>query len=526
MFRVPGYRLAYQNPEPTGYVPTTDLYPMIHHALCFVFCFPLLLTAQFAAPPASPPAESTVTVGYTEVSVRYHRPGVRGRKIFGKLLPWNTVWRAGANENTLLTFGSAVTIDGAEVPAGTYSLYVLPAENAPWTWIVNRDTTHWGTRGYNQNEDVVRVRARPQRLPEREETLGYRWRDVTANGALLTLEWEWQRVSLPVGVPTDAEVQRRIDAAFATPAEDPDEYYAAARYLLDNGGDLGQAKRWIDRWAEEGDKQFGRMRYQALIEHRLGNQTAATRLMQRSLALAREAGNEHYARMNEQSLRDWTRTVVDLPTDSLLARSIRYHDPTGNWGGRPHLLPLAESRPDGTVRHSRITLYPDSDDFDLQQTRGRDKIQLRYLNGTYSFSHQGRTDIRDEDRDRLNLTPERTRLLRDYYTYLFGLPMKLRDPGTRLQPTVHKVWFQEQEVLELQAYYAPDTGKDGWFFYFNPATYALVGYAFYHDKDSPGTGEYIVLEDEATVDKMRLPAERHWYRTENNLYLGTDSILR
>lgn len=499
---------------------------MIRHALVFAFLFPLLLTAQFVAPPSSPPASSTVVIGYTQASINYHRPRVRGREVFGTLLPWNNVWRAGANENTLITFGGDVMIGDAPVPAGTYSLYLLPSETDKWTWIINSDTENWGTRGYNQNKDIVRVSVDAEQLPEREESLGYRWRNVTENRADLTLEWEWKRVALPVDVRTTLEVVARTNKNLFPKAEDPDEYYAAARYFLDSGNNLQEAKRWIDRWAAEGEEQFNKVRYQAIIEHQLGNTDAAIRLMKRSLELAKQEGNEPYVRMNEQSLRDWSRTTVDISPDSLLARSIRYHDPENNWNARTHLLQVAESRPNGSVRHSRITLYPTSTDFDLQQIRGRDKVQLRYDKGTFSFSHQGRTDIPETDRERLGLTPDRTRFWRDYYTYLFGLPMKFQDPGTLLQPTVHKVWFKGKEVLELEAHYSPETGKDIWFLYIDQKTYALAGYAFYHEKDGPGTGEYIVLEDETIVDKMKLPAERHWYTTEKNLYLGTDSILR
>jgi hypothetical protein len=80
-------------------------------------------------------------------------------------------------------------------------------------------------------------------------------------------------------------------------------------------------------------------------------------------------------------------------------------------------------------------------------------------------------------------------------------------------------------MLELEVHYAPETGKDIWFFYFDLDTYALSGYAFYHEKDGPGTGEYILLEGQASVGKMNLPAKRHWYFTNNKLYLGTDEII-
>lgn len=489
-----------------------------------LWLLPLFVSAQFVTPVASPPAISTTEAGYTHLTIDYNRPNVRGRVIFGELLPWGKVWRAGANANTLITFDGPVTIGDTPVNAGTYSLYLTPEKDGDWAWSLNRDTTNGGEQDYNQNRNILRQKAPATRLPERIESLEYRWMNVTPQSVDLVLEWEWYRVALTIKLPTNEQVADRA-AEHLNPAKSPEEYYAAARYYLDNGMGLEKSKAFLDRWASAGTENFARTRNQAIVEHRLGNETKAKRLMNRSLELAREANNDHFVRMNEQSLHEWTRELTEISADSLLTRSINHHDPEGVWGSRSHLLQLAESRPNGNVRHTRLTLYPATEEFDMQQIRGKDKIQLRYLNGAYSFSHQGRTEINDETTERLSLTEERTRLLRDYYGYLFGLPMKLRDPGTLLQPNVHKVWYDGREMLEMEVRYTPEAGKDTWFFYFDPTTFALSGYAFYHDKDGPGTGEYILLEGEATVGSLKLPAKRHWYRTDNRLYLGTDEIL-
>lgn len=487
--------------------------------------FPLGLAAQFKAPAASPSAATATEVGYTNLSVEYHRPGVRGRLIFGDMVPWGRIWRAGANENTLLRIDARITAGDTVLLPGLYSMYLIPEEKGDWTWIINRAQDNWGARGYDPRKDLVRVKVKARRLPERIETLEYRFMNVRPQSADLVLEWEWFRVTLPILLPTDEEVANRAALAL-NPAQSPAEYYAAARYYFDNGLGLQKAKAWMDRWAAAGEDSYGAIRYQAMIEHALGNIAKAERLIQRSLTLAREKNNKNYIDLNEATLRAWKREVVGVSADSLLTRSIRYHDPESNWGSKAHMLQIGESRPGGSTRYTRISMYPHSDSFDLQQVRGKDKIQLRYSDGAYSFSHQGRTNIPDSTRQRLRLTEERTRILRDYYTYLWGLPMKLKDPGTVLQPLVHKVWFNGKELLELEVHYAPDTGGDIWFFYFDPLTYALNGYAFYHKEDGPGKGEYILLEGEALVDKMLIPAVRHWYYTEDNLFLGTDEILR
>lgn len=493
--------------------------------LLILLLLPIALTAQFVVPAASPPATSSTIVGYTELAVEYHRPGVRGRKIFGELIPWGQVWRAGANENSVVRFGQSVTIADVEVPAGAYSLFVIPEAQGAWTWIINRQTDHWGARGYDKAQDVVRLEVEPKRLRECIESLEFRWLSAYPQSVDLALEWEWTRIVLPIGLATDAEVARRATEQL-NPAADPKDYYAAARYYLDNGLDLQQAKAWMDRWAAADEEQFGRMRYQAIIEYKLGHREDGRRLMERSLALARTAGNAHYVRMNAKSLQDWTRKPLGLSADSLLTCSIRYHDPQGNWSKQPHALRLAESRPSGGVNHTQLTLYPANENFAVTQFRGKNNIELQFLDGVFTASHQGKSEQDPAIRKQLGLTKERALWLRDYYTYLYGLPMKLRDPGTLVQPQVHEVWFNDKALLELEVHYAPETGKDIWFFYFDPDSFALEGYAFYHEKDGPGTGEYIILEGEAVVDEMRLPAERNWYYTHNNLYLGSDEILR
>lgn len=486
---------------------------------------PALLPAQFSAPAASPPATSSALVGYTELSLDYHRPGVRGREVFGELVPWGKLWRAGANRTTLLRISKPVTVGGKDIDAGTYRLLIIPRRDSAWTWIINDGKSDaWGARDYEAGNDVVRYDAYPRRLSERTETLEFRWMNVRPQAVDLVLEWEWIRLRLPVKLRTDAEVAERA-ATSLSPAEDPNDYYAIARYYLDQGK-IRQAKAWIDRWAANAPEQFGRLRYQAIIEHELGNERRAVRIMQRSLELAREAGNDHYVRMNEKSLREWRRTAIDLPADSVVARSVRYHDPSGVWSTQPHQLQLAESRPDGTVRKTALELFPHTDEFVLVQTRGADDLRMAYRDGNFTRSLNGQP-LTDEDRAKsFGMTQKGLLRMRDYYTYLYGLPMKLRDAGTNVEPVAHKVWYDGRELIEVRVTYDPATGKDNWSLYFDPVTYALSGYAFYHASDGPKTGEFILLEDEAEVGPLRLPAKRHWYTTEDRRYLGTDAIIR
>jgi hypothetical protein len=115
-------------------------------------------------------------------------------------------------------------------------------------------------------------------------------------------------------------------------------------------------------------------------------------------------------------------------------------------------------------------------------------------------------------------------MYRNYYTYLWGLPMKLRDPGTIIDDNVHRVNFFGQELLEMKVTYHEEVGGDIWYFYFHPETYALSGYRFYHD-EAANDGEYILLEDEAQIGDFRIPAQRHWYTHGERQYLGSDEVV-
>ena len=495
----------------------------MHPLLCLLLLASLSLPAQFLAPPASPAANSAVTVGYTTLEVKYHRPAVRGRRIFGHLQPHGELWRAGANTNTLLRTTDSITIGDHGIPPGTYAVFLIPRADEDWTWVLSTDTTHWGTDGYDPARDVLRYPAPATRLPERTASLEYRWMDLDHTSADLVLEWEWYRVRLPIRVDTDARVRQRTDR-WLHPAERPDDYYEAARYYLERDS-LPAARHWIETWAAATPAQFGRSRRRALITYALGDTATARRQLVESLDLARAAGNAHYTRMNEATLREWTRTPISLPADSVLAHSIAYHDPAGRWVRDSHALRVLEERPDGTARYSRLRLFPGGADFFLEQTDGSGQHSLERRSDSYSFRWNGQAPVPDSVRQRRHLTPEATDRLRDYYTYLWGLPMKLRDPGTLVDPTVHRVYSAGEEALEVEVRYTPETGGDVWHFLFDPRTYALRGYRFYHDAQGPGTGEYIFLEDEREVNGMRLPAVRHWYLTAENRYLGTDRLL-
>lgn len=219
-----------------------------------------------------------------------------------------------------------------------------------------------------------------------------------------------------------------------------------------------------------------------------------------------------------------TTTVATIPSEAVLAGSIAHHDPDGRWATFDHTLVLRETRPDGDDRDTRVTIDLPGRRFAVASRTGETRLVRRMegdrcsatLNGSDSFSP-------DEAREH-RLTCDQIRFYRDYYTFLWGLPMKLRDPGARVDPEAWRTRFQDREALAVRVTYDPEIGNDIWTFYFDASSRALVGYRFTHGAASDD-GEYVVLEGEYALEGLRLPRRRTWYRIADDALLGTDELV-
>ncbi len=192
-------------------------------------------------PQPSPKARIEQRVGLTDFAVDYSSPGVKGRKIWGGLVPYDQLWRTGANAATTLKASRDFTFGGTAVPAGTYSVFTIPGKET-WTVILNTNTKVAATQGYEQKDDVARVSVKPESAPLRER-LAFQFSDTTDDTTRLDLDWEKLRVSVPITVGTAAQARANIDKALDD-AWRP--HFASARWLLDNNGDLTQALGYID----------------------------------------------------------------------------------------------------------------------------------------------------------------------------------------------------------------------------------------------------------------------------------------
>lgn len=216
--------------------------------------------AQLKLPRASQKATLTQTVGLTDVTINYSRPGVKGRPVWGTLVPWDQVWRTGANEATVITFSDDVTINGQKLAKGSYSLHTIPNQNE-WTLIFNSVADQWGSYSYDQTKDVLRVKAKPEKA-EFREWMTFDIPNLSSDEA--TVVFRWENVAVPFKVNTDS-TQRALKAARAAVA-DWRTPYQAAQFAMQNKLALDEARQWIDqsiRINENAVNLYARARMQA-----------------------------------------------------------------------------------------------------------------------------------------------------------------------------------------------------------------------------------------------------------------------
>jgi hypothetical protein len=251
-------------------------------------------------PQPSPAVTLKQRVGLTDVELQYSRPGVRGRKVFGGLVPYGELWRTGANAATKITFSTDVKWNGQPVPAGSYSLFTIPGESE-WTVILNKVAEQSGTSTYDAKNDLVRVKAKPVALAAMVENFRIDLDELRDTGAVLSLAWE--KTSVPVRIETDivATLVPRIQAAMAAEGKKP--YFQAAMFYYENNVDLKQAAKWMEEANKERPDTVWMVYRHALILAKAGDKAGALAAANRSLELAAKAGGAlgaEYKRLNEE----------------------------------------------------------------------------------------------------------------------------------------------------------------------------------------------------------------------------------
>jgi hypothetical protein len=266
--------------------------------LILAACAAFTLSGAFAQTLTTPPASPTQTVkqdfGLSSIELSYSRPGIKGRKVFGDLVPYDKVWRTGANNATTITFGEEVVIGGKKIPAGKYGLVTIPGKEN-WAIIITKQLNATSPDAYKEENDIVRVAARPTELKDKLETFTIQFADVMPGTCALQIMWENTAVSLPISSDVDGKVMKSIDDLMN---KDNKPYYNAAVYYLQNGKDLNQALAWFDKAVVAQPDAFWVHHYRATTLAKLGKKKEAKEAAEKSMGLAKTAKNEDYVKLN------------------------------------------------------------------------------------------------------------------------------------------------------------------------------------------------------------------------------------
>ena len=274
--------------------------------IAIAFTLNFTVKAQIQVPAPSPSAKLVQMVGLTKVTIDYSRPAMRGREIFGDLVPYGKLWRTGANRRNKITFDKDVTIGGSKLKAGSYTFFTIPNANE-WEVIFYTEYNANGAPAkLDESKVVARLKVKVNKLPMNIESFTITLDDVSKTTASMAILWENTYVSIPFTVHTDKSVMASIEKNFNGPSSR--DFFVAATYYYENGKDIAQAKVWIDKALKMKETPaFWELRQQSLIYYKAGDKKGAIKLAKKSLAASKERGNDDYVRMNEKSLAEWTK---------------------------------------------------------------------------------------------------------------------------------------------------------------------------------------------------------------------------
>ncbi len=260
--------------------------------LAAVFCN--AQSTQLDLPRQSQHAVVTQRIGVTDITVNYHRPLANGRKVWGGLVPYGEVWRAGANENTTITFAGPVTIEGQPLPAGTYGLHMIPNEDQ-WTIIFSKMHTAWGSFSYDQKEDALRVTVKPQ-TTELHNALVYDFDQLQPDSAVVTMSWDKVAVPFKVTVNVNQAVEASLHNQLrGLPQYTWDAWDDAATYMVDNKMDLNQALQYEDK-SIQNEERFENLMTKSRILDAMGQKEQAATVRNKALAMGNAQQLYGYAR--------------------------------------------------------------------------------------------------------------------------------------------------------------------------------------------------------------------------------------
>ncbi len=251
---------------------------------------------QLKMPSPSPTQTIKQDFGLSSIELTYSRPSMKGRKIFGDLVPYGKMWRTGANAATRIKFVDDVVIGGQPVKAGEYALYTIPNQNE-WEIVLNKGVNNGGLDGYKTEEDVTRFKVKPTSVPMLVQTFTMQFADFTPSSTNLIIRWDNLLVPIPITVDTDSKVMAQINDVMN---KDNKPYYQSALYYAENGKDMKQALTWFDKAIEQNPRGFFIYYQKANALLKMGKKDEAKIAAQKSMEVARQEKNDDYVRLNEK----------------------------------------------------------------------------------------------------------------------------------------------------------------------------------------------------------------------------------
>jgi hypothetical protein len=260
-------------------------------------------TPNIDFPAASPACTLKQRVGLTDITVVYSRPSVKGRTIFGGIVPYGAVWRAGANQSTKISFSTPVKLDGNEIPAGNYSLFAIPGEQE-WTIIVSKNTNQWGAFQYSTNDDLVRFPVAPVNLRDTSvETFAIEFNHIRDESARLELVWDKTVVPIHLTVDVTDKIVPQIEAAMSAPGKKQDTFYfQAATFYYNHDLDSKKALEWVNAALESNSRiAYEYLHLKAQILAKQGDKVGAIAAAKQSteLAIKAEGSGSSFVKMNQ-----------------------------------------------------------------------------------------------------------------------------------------------------------------------------------------------------------------------------------
>jgi tetratricopeptide (TPR) repeat protein len=271
----------------------------------FTLSFAVLITAGVFAqdlPQPSPKAMVMQTFGLTDVTIEYSRPGVKGREVFGDLVPFDQLWRTGANAATKITVSNDVMIGDKALKAGSYSIFTIPGKDS-WKVMFNTDATA-STGRYDEANNAVEIDVKPMEAPSTERMM-FSFRNVTDNTTDVQLNWATTAISFTMSADASAQAVKNIENEIAKIEGAYGVYNSSARYYYDNDLDIEKALAWSKKSVEI-DAKFWNVYTLSLIQHKMGDTKAALKTAAQSLKLSEEANYGPYVKMNKENIAAWS----------------------------------------------------------------------------------------------------------------------------------------------------------------------------------------------------------------------------